>query len=104
MSGGGKASYKSATLEQGSRDATDPLIHIEPDCTSQFASPFELLRLFVTVNTMTVLVTHDRQYAFLCLYILDFFRHLRIICFIIIFIDSNDEKTSVLIRFYINLY
>jgi hypothetical protein len=48
-SGGGKTSYKSATLEQGSRDATDPLIHIEPDCTSQFASPFELLRLFVAV-------------------------------------------------------
>lgn len=47
--GGGKASYKSATLEQGSRDATDPLIHIEPDCTSQFVSLFELLRFFVAV-------------------------------------------------------
>lgn len=46
---GGKTSYKSAMLEQGSRDATDPLIHIEPDCTSQFASPFKLLRLFVTI-------------------------------------------------------
>lgn len=37
-SAGGKARCKSATHEQGSRDATDPLIHIEPACTPQFAS------------------------------------------------------------------
>lgn len=44
---------KSATLEQGSRDATDPLIHIElrvhvAICIGRW-SPFELLRLFVAI-------------------------------------------------------
>lgn len=44
---------KSAMLEQGSRDATDLLIHIELRvhvviCISRW-SPFELLRIFVAI-------------------------------------------------------